>query len=415
VRSIEERLRGTFREVAEEIPGDSVPPLILPDRRRRAWFTREAPPPAAGRARAWAAVASSAAMVAAVIGAAAGLGTVLRGPQPGSAATVGAASAPAGVALAAAGVPRYYVALTAATVASRRFRPRTRASAVVRATTTGATIATVVPPRPFDTFTMVTAARDDRTFVLAAQRFAPVSVVRLFVLRLHPARRTPARRAELSPLPVPYLEKGGRAWGLALSPDGRQLAVSVGADAPREVQVVNLATGAQHAWTGTVVSPGIGNDGGWLSWAADERTLAVAGTGTVRLLDTSAPGNGLLADSEPVASVGTKFWPQLREVVMTPDEQALVAVRQATASRRNGHGLTAVQELVRLSTATGQPTAVLNELPVRQGAYEQVLWTSASGRKLIVTGTQPGASAGILTGRQFTPIPWSSGVLTAAW
>lgn len=402
MRSMEERLRGTFREVAEEVPADSVPPLIFPARRRRTWLTRGEPPPVTGRARAWAAVVSSAVMVAVVVGAATSLGSVLHGPRPGG-RSAGLARTPA--ALAALSVPRYYVALTAAGVA-RRARTWTRASAVVKATATGATIATVPAPRPYDTFTMVTAAGDDRTFVLAAERFPPAPAVRLYVLRIHPGRRVPARRAQLAEVPSAYLDKGGRAWGLALSPDGRQLAVTVGTVAPTDVQVIDLNTGAQRSWAS---ASSCVNCGGWLSWAGDGRTLAVAQAGTIRLLNTSARGPDLTADSH---QVGSEFLPDLQEVLLTPDEQALVAVRSITAA--SGHEA-ASQQLLRLSASTGQPLAVLNQLPVRQGGYERVLWTSASGRQLIVTGTEPGASAGILDGHHFTPIPWTAGVLTAAW
>jgi len=400
VRSMEERLRGAFREAADEVPADSVPPLIFPARRRRAWLTREDPPPGTGRARAWAAVASSAVMVAMVVGAATSLGSVLHLPRPGA----GTPRTPA--ARAALSVPRYYVALTAGGVV-RRARTRTRATAVVRATGTGVTIATVPAPRPYDTFTMVTAARNDRTFVLAAERFPPAPAVSLYVLRIHPGRRTPARRAQLAQVPSPYLDKGGRAWGLALSPDGRQLAVAVGVDAPTEIQVIDLSTGAQHSWAG---ASSCVNCGGWLSWGGDGRTLAIAEAGTIRLLNTSARGPDLTADSH---LVGSEFLPDMQEVLLTPDEHALVAVRGISAP--SAGGAAARQQLVRLSPATGQPMVVLNQLPVRQGSYERVLWTSASGRQLIVTGTEPGPSAGILSGRHFTAIPWTSGVLTAAW
>jgi hypothetical protein len=400
---MEERLRGAFREAAEEVPADSVPPLIFPARRRRAWLTREDPPPGTGRARAWAAVASSAVMVAMVVGAATSLGSVLHLPRPGA----GSAGTTRNLATRAAlSVPRYYVALTAAGVV-RRARTRTRASAVVRATATGATIATVPPPRPYDTFTMVTAARDDRTFVLAAERFPPAPAVRLYVLRIHPGRRTPARRAQLAEVSSPFLDKGARAWGLALSPGGRQLAVAVGVGAPTDIQVIDLNTGAQHSWAS---ASSCAECGGWLSWAGDGRTLAVAEAGTIRLLNTAARGPDLGADSHPV---GGEFLPDLQEVMLIPDERGLVAVRGMTAP--SADGAAARQQLVRLSASTGQPMVVLNQLPVRQGGYEQVLWTSASGQRLIVTGTEPGASAGILDGRHFTAIPWTSGVLTAAW
>jgi hypothetical protein len=39
-------------------------------------------------------------------------------------------------------------------------------------TATGAALATISPPRPYGTFTGVSAAADNRTFVLAAQLLA---------------------------------------------------------------------------------------------------------------------------------------------------------------------------------------------------------------------------------------------------
>jgi hypothetical protein len=422
VRSIEDSLRGAFREIADEVPADSVPPLILPARRRRSWLTRQpAPPAAAARARAWAAVTSSAVMVAVVVGAAASLGSVLHGRGSGDDLSALGARAPATpVARLTSAVPRYYVALTLAAGLSR-VKSRPRASAVVRSTATGATIATVRPPRPYDTFTMVTAARDDRTFVLVAERFPAAPAERLFVLHIRPARRTPASRAQLAALPVSDLAKGTQTWDLALSPDGRQLAAAVGPDFPRELQVLDLATGAQRAWAGSPQCPGCGVTGygtasgnGGLSWSADGRTLAIAGAGSVRLLNTAAPGADLMTDSRPVSEALIKALPDWREVVLTPDEQALVAVRQITTKAR-GDGVRTSQELIRLSATTGRPTAVLNELPVREGSFEQVLWTSASGQTLIVTGTDGGTSAGILQDHHYTPIPWTPGVLSAAW
>ena len=219
---------------------------------------------------------------------------------------------------------------------------------------------------------------------------------------------------------MPALARGIQTWGLALSPNGRQLAVAIGPDAKQEVQVVDLATGAQHAWAGlpqctgcAVTEFGPASGSGRLSWSADERTLAVAGAGSVRLLNTAAPGADLIADSRPLSGPLIKAFAAWRQVVLTPDQQALVAVREITTKRRRGAAIS--QELIRLSAATGRPTAVLNALPVRQGSFEQVLWTSASGQTLIVTGADGGASAGILQDRHYTPIPWTPGVLSAAW
>ena len=104
--------------------------------------------------------------------------------------------------------------------------------AVVRVTATGAALATITVPRPYGTFTGVTAAADNRTFVLAAQELARLPLrtppaTRFFLLRIDPASRLPASRAQLTPLPIP--EQPGRAvTGLALAPDATRLAVTAG-------------------------------------------------------------------------------------------------------------------------------------------------------------------------------------------
>jgi hypothetical protein len=72
-------------------------------------------------------------------------------------------------------VPQYYVALelTGSGECCRPglwYAPRTQAA--VRVTATGAALATISPPRPYGTFTGVSAAADNRTFVLAAQLLA---------------------------------------------------------------------------------------------------------------------------------------------------------------------------------------------------------------------------------------------------
>jgi hypothetical protein len=46
---------------------------------------------------------------------------------------------------------------------------------------------------------------------------------------------------------------------------------------------------------------------------------------------------------------------------------------------------------------------------------EQVLWTSGSGRVLVIAGARPGASTGIFHGDRYTPIRWPAGILAAAW
>jgi hypothetical protein len=110
-----------------------------------------------------------------------------------------------------AALPRYYVALTKAD-------PDAPTEAVVADDQTGRRLA-VIPPFAGQFFTAVTAAADDRTFVLSSYQAARKSTV-WYLLRLTPGAGHPAQLTRLPIKPVTAL-----VTGLALSPDGRELAV----------------------------------------------------------------------------------------------------------------------------------------------------------------------------------------------
>ncbi|HSS89405.1 MAG TPA: hypothetical protein VLL69_08810, partial [Streptosporangiaceae bacterium] len=154
---------------------------------------------------------------------------------------------------------------------------------VVRSTLTGQVLATVTPPRPYQIFKWVSAAADDRTFVLAAQRYWPIGSGQaglpaqnrdnstptvFFRMTFDPASHT----AKLARLAVPETIQAAQLAGMAVSPDGTRLAL----DLRQSIQVVTLATGAVRSWAW----PG----GGWIgnnkpigqifSWTADGTTLA---------------------------------------------------------------------------------------------------------------------------------------------
>lgn len=312
--------------------------------------------------------------------------------------------------------------------------------AVVRVTDTGTALATITAPRPYDTFIGVTAAADNRTFVLAAQILVQLPLTtwpatRFFLLRIDPASRTPAGRARLRPLPIPEQPPGRAVSGLALSPDATRLAATVGPfPGATDLHMFTLATGAERVWDGPRVGPafGPGTVHGSLSWAADGHTLALISSGDrphkgVRLLDTAAPGSGLLANSRLVLPTPTgpanpsgNYW---RQVMISADGQIIIAVLQVETHHGSWRMPDITQKLVTFSARTGALLRTLNHIPVH-GGYEQVLWASPSAQLLIVSGTQPGPtvgsfnlghSAGTLSQGRFTPIPWSNRTFAAAW
>ncbi len=176
-------------------------------------------------------------------------------------------------------VPPYFAQLT------DRVQVQAQA-AVVRSTLTGHVLATVAPPRPYRIFTWVSAAADDRTFVLAAQRYWPIGSGQagmpaqnrdittpavFFTLAFDPATHT----ARLARLAVPETIQSAQLAGMTVSPDGTRLALDL-RRSTQSIQVVTLTTGAVRSWAW----PG----GGWIgnnkpfgqvfSWTADGTTLA---------------------------------------------------------------------------------------------------------------------------------------------
>jgi hypothetical protein len=426
MNAIGQRLRAAMRETAEEITPDGIPPLRLPPGRPgRAW---------AGGVPRWRWLAPVGAAVAVVAVVAAALALASGPSRSGSRAAVMPGSVPSY----SGSVPPYYVALdvTGNGDCCRSGLPYSPVTtAVVRATATGTALATITPPRPYGTFIGVTAAADDRTFVLAAVQLTPLPYTEapsagFFLLRIDPANPVPSARARLTPLPITVRPQGAGVSGLALSPDGSKLAIAEALlGAPPALHVVILATGAERVWAATTGGPtfGPGTTGEPLSWAQDERTLAFVSAGTqVRLLNTAAAGSSLLASSRLVVSAPEgDLSPYWQQVMITGDGQTITAVIEIVAEGKNGHVTSVRQELVTFSAQTGQLLHVLNRIPVYGNYnYEQVLWASPTGQALIVSGTQPGttvgslgtgATAGVLSHGHFTPIPWSDRTFAAAW
>ena len=402
VMNTEERLRAATRAAADTVAPGSAPPLRLPGEQpgRARWDQRHR------WLRAMVPLAAAAAVAAVVIASL----TLTKGVPASS----GAPASPARP-VALNGVPAYYVALS---------QPEgTPARAVIRATGTGKVLTTVTPPRPYRGFTFVTGAADDRTFVLAAQRWWDITSgpdglaaqnrdnttpVTFFRLRFDPRTRT----AQLSRLTHVAGPQAAQLAGIGVSPDGSRLALDLHT---AEIKVVTLATGASRRWVwpGTTPSSGTwvgnGKPGGQpLSWAADGRILAFqfwiqsGGITQVRLLDTTSPGGSLRAARPAVSFVGhgrVKTGP-FGNSIITPDGTKIVTVASRTRGGR--------PEVMEFSVRTGQPVIPPPAGNTTSLGPWDVLWADSSGRTLIVeaqSGPSGAPLTGVLRGGRFTPLP----------
>ncbi len=329
------------------------------------------------------------------------------------------------------GVPPYYVAVANSSLT------------VVRATWTGATLARITTRTPV---AGVAGAANGRTFVLDEQRSIMggkvtwVGQPTFYLLRLTAS----GTEESLTRLAVPAIPNGTVVSGLALSPDGSKLAVDVDSDSwPQarlmEIMTYTLATGAFRSWTTSGVTSadapfgftGSGVDGAQsISWTADSRTLAFglrnASYVGVRLLDTTAGGTGLMADSRLVfeqtfrdlgrslkhAAPPYYFLSCSTAAMISMDGSAIVC------GYASGVGKTTTMGFAEYSTVTGKMDHVVGlvhfdgQAPIGISLY----WVNSTGKIVIGTsGTAGGGRFGVMNGDTFTPLPGLTGFEAIAW
>jgi hypothetical protein len=448
---IEGRLRAATQVAAATVAPGSAPLLQLP-----------ADPPGHGRPRpgrrrprgtrwaGWAAPLAAAAAVAAIIWTTASVAP--DHPRTPSHAT----SHRHVVANPLATVPPYYLELTSARHTRALVYPQV---AQIRATATGALVATITPPRPFRTFGLASAAGDGQGFVLAASSWrAEYSRGRAVAARAGPPtvyllhHGPDGQPAGLTRLALPAEPASATISDIALSPDAGKLAVAWrggtgGGPGPR-IQVFTLASGGEQVWTWPGGGPVTNNAGGMgrvLSWTADGRALAfqqwVGNSIDIRLLDATTPGGSLRADSrlavqwrgdaERFRFVNGRASDVIEgfSAIVTGDGTKIVA---ATASETL-HPLSSELAFTEFSTATGQPVTALGrwQLPgMYPGQTQDVLWSSPDGRTLIVVAHVPGPPSllprstnvagyglelGVQTATGFTPLPGQLSRGTSPW
>jgi hypothetical protein len=330
-------------------------------------------------------------------------------------------------------VPPYYVSLTSVRPMPLR-KPQAwpvLTTATVRATATGAVIASIVPPQPYAEFIDVSAAADDRYFVLVAQDGPGGGPGQdgFFLLHINPTAADPAARATITALPAANPPYDDEVQAMALSPNGRLLAsvVQPRSASPGYLSVYNLATGRTRTWTGAYVNVQyVGEGSGGLAWTQDSRTLAVSAatqSDRLRLLHVTARGRKVTSGSgllrvPRVTCMGYCL------TEMTPDGRT-VFVEYATGGTPGGPSWdnlvnfdvqTGALARISMLTVSGPGGRYVGYNPGADLGPDDVLWTSYNGSKVIVADVRPGVpNAGIYNGSHYTPIPWPSNIVAAAW
>jgi len=424
MNTIEDKVRLALRETGGEISPHSVPPLQLRDTRR----TRL--PRIPGRWGTWLTPLAAAAAVAAVVATSLAISTTFHGhTRSGQAAAPQFTGSPVGPASALHLVPRYFVTLYGPTQSEGDYK------AVVRSTVTGRTLATVTPPRPYRVFTWVSGADDDRTFVLAAQRYWHIGHGQAGAVAQNRDNTTPTVFFKLTFAPATHAAKLTKLsvpgpihslYGMAVSPDGTRLALDLNL---KSVQVVTLGTGTVRSWAWH----GRGNIGNWkpmgqvLSWSADGRYLSfqqwggrLGETMRVRVLDTTAPGTSLTAKAI-VAFPYSSGTLATMNTFLTPDGTKIVAATSFYPPHHTGPG--GYVQITEYSASTGKPVLHEDRFSASIG-WQNVLWSSPDGSALVLSDPrgakdQYGGRSnilGVLVNNKFTPIPHGADeFLNLAW
>jgi hypothetical protein len=355
----EDLIRSTTRAIASTVR--DVPPLRLDPagdelgsrarglRRGRSGGRSSSP----RRWRSWAAPVTAAAVVVALAIAL----VVVKGIPNGGKVPANPATSTAGQASA----PRYYVALKDIPKSIKQeVAGVLQFNLVVGDSVTGKTLATFTPP-PRTTFQSVTAAADDRTFVVFAVTTAdatgsfgpgPKDITLTgswYKLQLAPGSAHPARLSKLPVKPWSWTElhdktayntpSAGQVFATALSQSGQELAVAdlpqvPAADKPenwQEVKVFSVSTGRLlHDWTShvagvkfnaisTATLADVPAGTSALTWIDGDKALAVATAvspaagvemGTVRRLNVAGPPSGNLMTDSTVVRSATLPWNQ---------------------------------------------------------------------------------------------------------
>jgi len=353
---VENLLREELKRAAERVQPELLRPLQVPTR-RPSWRPRLLP-----------LAAAAAAAVIAVITAGALVAGLPAAHQPAAHQAAGSGSA---------SLPRFYVT-TSSTPDGRGIQ------AVVHTSASGQVVGTVPVPsaEPVEWAdsggTFVTAAADDRSFIIGVQGGQePTKVgldLRLFRFAISAAGKL-GHLTELAPAPMP----NETTEGIALSPDGKLLAVSLqndsSPDAVGAIQVLDLVTGATRTWTAPAHSVYIPGPPSWadgsrviaFTWLnADQSGLMSAPRG-IRLLDTAAPGDNLVAGTVIVPS-GVVAAGSIVSAMITPDGRDVIVVtwRDLTPQARTH---TVVVQFAELQASTGRLVRLLRTETAR---YDEV-------------------------------------------
>ena len=329
---LEDRLRDELSQLAALAQPETIRPLRHLASRRRAAAARF--------------LAPAAAMVAVAAVAIAGAVITRALPHRGAAAPV-----PAAPELVRSGtVPRFYVLAYQSFVGGKIVT-----YAAVHSSATGATLSRVVLPSLGPAGPSITAAGNDRTFVVTETNMTSVQSI-VWLLRLQVSDS--GRSIRVTRLPV-HVPRTMAVDDVALSPDGTRVAMTAQWDCGTKrcqhegIRVVDLATGAVTVWSTHVNgAPFNGSWDGNRAVAFEWQPAAHGQAAAYRVLRLSGAATAdLLLASEPVASPPTEPNAYVPRALVTPDGKTVITSEVVPVTHLLFRG--AVARIVELNARTG--------------------------------------------------------------
>jgi hypothetical protein len=241
----------------------------------------------------------------------------------------------------------------------------------------------------------------------------------------------------MTALPIPQFTPRNQLAGMALSPDGTELAVAFRAGRGThslEIRLYTLAGDLLRTWRSRGfledywLNPGSMS---WtrtgllaINWGYDEGGRAGFEQG-LWLLNTSAASGDLAGHSQRVVpEVAYERWvsgiyPYGDGLVSSNGETAVMPIATSDGS---GHAAK-IGKIEEFSASTGQPIRALRPI-LRRGSHapqglrsDALMWSNATGSLLVLQANRPTSArsrgrrsygtiiTGVLSGRRFTPIP----------
>jgi hypothetical protein len=248
------------------------------------------------------------------------------------------------------------------------------------------------------------------------------AVTRLPVPALRSIPFAAGRGNQLEQSPVAYL---------AASPDGSRLAISTltwhgHSGDIQGLIVASTTTGREHEWT--TPEADIQGSMGPMAWLADGRTLAFNWLGddsatpaSLRLLDTAAPGSGLLAGR----SVAPLNRGEFSDLTISPNGQILIGIADHPKSPAVVQGRPVpLGSAIEVSVRTGQAHVLYQPGATGSagtGSCNDPLWMSSTGQEVLLECTYPlsqqrpdavGTQVMLLDrGRVIRQLPWPAALV----